>query len=339
MGSRLLKTLYAQGAIRHFSPATKRQLELSRKIAAQIADEGLGAMAEPINDVLKRNKAWIAAAKNALIEVAYEEAAIDQVSVSQREAYDSFRRSKYENAEALHPLDKAGSQSLLAAASDTNPRITKPLAGIAYKKIDAAGMDQSQRAVQYLSARYPAGGNAMIIGTNGILKNLVFTASGTDEFEDALMELGLHLGFPAQRPEKEKSGKLDVLWAIGIGRYILFPCKSGASAEAISKQYADQASGNMNWFLSTYGKNNKGTPVIVHPATVLQADAFPPENTRVIGKHELSKLHSAVSAFATAVKDDLQNVAKIKASLSANFLLGDQFVQNFAVVPKKKKSK
>jgi hypothetical protein len=132
---------------------------------------------------------------------------------------------------------------------------------------------------------------------------------------------------------------LDVLWGIGIGQFILFPCKSSATTAAISKQYADQASGNMNWFASTYGSGSKGTPVIIHPATTLDSDAFPPDNTRVMGKEELAKFRVACSAFATAIKDDLQNHAKIEASLSANFLLGDQFLQKFTVAPKKKKGK
>jgi len=187
--------------------------------------------------------------------------------------------------------------------------------------------------------KYSSGGNAVIIGMNGILENLVFNELGSDQFEEALMEMGLHLGFHAQRPEKEKSGKLDVLWGIGIGQYILFPCKSSATAGSISKQYADQASGNMNWFTSTYGKGSKATTVIVHPATTLEPDAFPPDNTRVMGKDELGKFYAACVAFATAVKDDLQNVAKIKASLSANSLLGDLFLKQFTIIPKKKKAK
>jgi hypothetical protein len=113
--------------------------------------------------------------------------------------------------------------------------------------------------------------------------------------------------------------------------------KGSATAAAISKQYADQASGNMNWFTSAYGPTNAGTVVIVHPATILDADAFPPENSRVIGKSELQNLHTACIAFVTAVKDDLGNETKIKMSPSANGLLGDQLLQNFTVKPTKKK--
>jgi hypothetical protein len=169
------------------------------------------------------------------------------------------------------------------------------------------------------------------------LENLVFSELGSDQFEEALMEIGLHLGFQAQRPENENLGKLDVLWGIGIGQYILFPCKSSAVAPTISKKYADQTSGNMNLFTSTYGKGSNGTPIIVHPATTLDVDAFPPENTRIMGKDQLPEFLSACTTFATAIKDDLQNAAKIKASLSANFLLGNQFVQKFTVAPNRKK--
>ena len=115
----------------------------------------------------------------------------------------------------------------------------------------------------------------------------------------------------------------------------LFPCKSEAIVSTISKQYADQASGNMNWFVATYGKGAKGTPVIVHPSKVLAPDAFPPEATRIMAKDELAKLHKSCIAFATAIKDDLASAQKAKGALAANFLMGDLFVKTFTAAPKK----
>jgi hypothetical protein len=41
----------------------------------------VAAIYEPVNDVLTRNKEWIAAAKNALIEVTYSNAKAEQVAV------------------------------------------------------------------------------------------------------------------------------------------------------------------------------------------------------------------------------------------------------------------
>ena len=237
MGARLLNVLYAQGAVRHFSPATRKQLELSREIALQIEDKGVAAIDEPVNDVLTRNKEWIAAAKNALIEVTYSNAKAEQVAVLQRQAYDAFRRGGADQAasllqeaadsvsdprvkgwlldqmaEAVNSLDKSESQKLLSVAFAKNWRVTRPLAGISYQKISADGVNQSVQAAKFLSSKYPDGGNSVVIGMNGILANLAFNELGSEEFEQSLMDLGLHLGFNAQRPEKEKTGKLDVMW-------------------------------------------------------------------------------------------------------------------------------
>jgi Helicase C-terminal domain/Type III restriction enzyme, res subunit len=354
MGLKLLKVLFAQGAVRHFSPATKRQLKLSREISQQIAQKGLEALAEPINDVPTRNPGWVAAAKNALIDVAYPaEESVDQIIILQRQAYEAFRQGKYakaaeilqsatdastedtvkgwlmeQSAAALHRADKVMSQTRLSAASDRNKRVTKPLAGIAYKKIDMLGADQAQIAREFLTSRYKAG-NALVIGVNAILERLVFSEFETEEFEESLMLIGKHLGFRTQRPEKEKAAKLDVLWAIGNQQYILFPCKSGASTHFISKHYADEASGNMNWFGQTYGAGYVGTVVIVHPSDALDKDAYAPNSTRVMNKAAMTKFREAVAAYAHGIKDVLENPTQIKAHLNANNLLAGQFVEAF----------
>src|SRR5262249_12949191 len=151
-------------------------------------------------------------------------------------------------AAAVHSIDGARSQQILAAAKERNPVVTRPLAGIAYKRLDAAGLDQAQQARAFLKAAYPKGGNSVILGMHGLLENLVFSEDGSEEFERALMELGLHFGFRAQRPEKDDIWKLDVLWAIGNLEYLLFPCKSEATSETISKHYTDEVGGAINWF-------------------------------------------------------------------------------------------
>lgn len=360
MGLKLLRVLYAQGAVQHFSPATRKQLKLSRDISKQIEQKGIAALAEPINDVLTRNKGWVAAAKNALIDVTYPaEEPVDQILVMQRQAYEAFRRGKYseaaeilqnatnasaedtvkgwlmeQSAAALHRMDKVLSQARLAAAGDRNRRVTKPLAGIAYKKIDMQGVDQSNLASEFLTAQYKDG-NALIIGFNSVLEHLAFNEFGTDEFEESLMQAGKHLGFKGQRPEQEKTAKLDVLWAIGNQQYILFPCKSGASAEVISKHYADQASGNMNWFAQTYGAGFSGTPVIVHPSVYLDKDAYAPDTTRIMDKTSLTKFREAVMAYAQGIKSHFNDPAHVKAQLNANKLLAPQFLATFTLQVKK----
>jgi hypothetical protein len=170
---------------------------------------------------------------------------------------------------------------------------------------------------------------------NAIIENLVFDEFVTDEFEESLMLVGKHFGFKTQRPEKEKTAKLDVLWAIGNLQYVLFPCKSGASSDAISKQYADQASGNMNWFTQTYGPGCLGTVVIAHPSTILSKDAYAPNSTRVIDKEALAKLRQAATDYAIGIKDAFDNPTQIRAHLNANRLLAAQFLEAFTLPIKK----
>jgi hypothetical protein len=361
MGAQLLRTLYAAGAEQHFSPATASQIKLSAQVSEQVAHKGLAALAEPIRDVLRRNPGWVAASRNALIDASYPASvAVDPIAVARREGFDAARRGRFEFAEQrlheaantatenlvkgwlleqaaamLHPLDRPRSQQILSAANDRNSLVTRPIEGIAYRRVDTAGMDQARQAAAYLSKVYPGGGNALIIGINGLLDELTFRADGHEEFEQALMEVGLHLGFGAQRPEKQGAGHLDVLWGIGQLEFLLLSCKSEATAPAISKHYADEISGSVNWFRDAYDHSCKAVSMIVHPSVTMDAAASPPSGTRVIATDQLAALRDACRGFASSVKDRLLEPAQVRYALTAQGLLGRQVVDQFSLPPRK----
>lgn len=164
----------------------------------------------------------------------------------------------------------------------------------------------------------------------------MFVPDTSEAFEQALMELGLRLGFGAQRPEKETGvGGLDVLWGIGERQYLLLPCKNGATADMISKDYTDEISGSVNWFVSNYDHTCSATPVIIHPSITLDPAAAPPPNLRVITATQLDALRAASQAFALAVKDRLNEVDHIGTNLRIQKLLGSQIVSEYTVVPKR----
>ena len=193
MGAQLLRTLYAAGAAQHFSPATASQMKLSEQISEQVARRGLAALAEPINDVLMRNPGWVGASRNALIETSYPASVVvDSVAIAQRQGFDAARRGRFEQAERylheaanaatddlvkgwlleqaaamLHPVDRPRSQQILSAANDRNSLVTRPMQGIAYRRVDTAGMDQARQAATYLLKSYPRGGNDLIWPTRG----------------------------------------------------------------------------------------------------------------------------------------------------------------------------
>ena len=185
---------------------------------------------------------------------------------------------------------------------------------------------------------YPRGGNDLVIGMNGLLDDLVFRDDGYEDFEQALMDVGLHLGFVSQRPEKQRAGHLDVLWGIRAAQYLLLACKSEAVTQTISKHYADEISGSMNWFRGAYDHTCQAVPVIIHPSEVMDAAASPPPGIRVIATSQLAALRDACRQFATSVKDRLNEPAQVRQALGASGLLGRQVVNRFSAAPKQAKS-
>ncbi len=361
MGTGLIRALYATGATAHFSPATAAQVELSRQVSTQVANKGMTAVHEAFQDLWARNPGWVAAARNALIPVTYpDQTTIDPIAAAQRQAFDAVRINRFDQAEAalraaengqsdgkvrgwlldqvaaaVHHLDKVRSQQILHSAIDRNSLVTKPIGGIAYKRVETTGMDQARQAAQFLADTYGTDANKLLIGINGILGDLTFVPDESEEFEQALYDLGLHLGFRSQRPEKDGVSNLDVLWGIGQGSYLLLPCKSGAVSGTISKRYADEVSGSANWFAQNYDHSFNATPVIIHPSAQLDALATPPANMRVMTAAQIEILKDRARSFAYSVRDRLTVHAQVRYALSANNLLGEHLVQNNTILPRR----
>lgn len=361
MGAQLLSTLYAAGAASYFSDATSKQLGLSRKLAKQLDGKGITEMSKVIDGALARDSQWVSAAKNALIDVSNPSTVtVDAISVAQRASFEAARRGRYEKAEAslriglndadspavegwlleqvaevVHHLDKVRAQSVLAGAHDRNMLTTRPQGGITYARVDTVGLDQARQAAEFLRTQY-GDGNAIVLGTNAILDHLHFGPDNAENFEQALMQLGRHLGFRTQRPEKLGIAGLDVLWGIGERRYLLLPCKSEATSTTISKDYADQVSGSATWFEGAYDHTCHAVPVIVHPSTQLDKFASAPAETRVMNEEKLGALKKAALAFVVAAKDNLEGgTQNIRALLSAERLLGNQLLDRFTLPVKK----
>lgn len=361
MGTGLIRALYATGAKAHFSPATAAQMELSQQVSTQVVNKGMMAVHEAFQDLWGRNPGWVAAARNALIPVTYpDQTTIDPIAAAQRKAFDAIRINRFDQAEAalravendqsdmkvkgwlleqvsaaVHHLDKVRSQQILHSAVDRNSLVTKPIGGIAYKRVETVGMDQARQAAQFLTDTYGTDGNKLLIGINGILGDLTFVPEESEEFEQALYDLGLHLGFRSQRPERDGISNLDVLWGVGQGSYVLFPCKSGAVSATISKHYSDEVSGSANWFAQHYDHTFNATPVVIHPSSNLDALATPPANMRVMTAAQIEVLRDRVRSFALSIKDRLAEHAQVRYALSANNLLGDHFVQNNTILSRR----
>lgn len=319
----------------------------------------MAEMTKVVDGVLARDSQWVGAAKNALIEITNPTSiTVDPIAVAQRQAFDASKRGRPDKAEealravinstdseavqgwlleqvaeVVHSTDKVQSQSILAGAHERNAMTLRPQRGIIYPRVDTAGMDQARQAAAFLRTKY-GNPNAMVLGAKALFNRLEFGPDTADTFEEALKELGLHLGFRAQRPEKLGITGLDVLWGIGENQYLLLPCKSEATNPTISKSYTDQVNGSVTWFSQAYDHTCKATPVIVHPSQVVDKLGTAPVGMRVLTPEKLSALKIATENFIVGAKDKLDDVGHVRSILSAEKLTGTQIVSQFTVPAK-----
>jgi hypothetical protein len=326
LGAKLTQLIADPGNLARFGPATRAQLELSGLVAQELQCATVDEILAAVRQSLDRDPGWVATSRSALAGVTYGPAGLDPIAVRLRAAFNAAATAQYrpaakEISEAINsaedprvkgwlqeqlacytqPVDAAKAQQILAGAVKLNPRVTRPLEGISYSRLSPAA-DQATAAVTYLAQRYPDR-NALIVGVNALLEDLVFDPAHTAEFEDAMEGLAFHLGFTAQRPERDTGNGPDVLWSVGSRNYVVIECKSGATADRIWRRDAEQLAHSVNWFGEHYDHDCKATPVLVHKTTLLEKNAVAPPGTRIISATRLETLRGAVRSLAAALGD------------------------------------
>ncbi len=360
MGAQLTQQLNAPNALNHFTEATKAQLELSKLVSDQIENKGINEVISVIDVLLSRNSNWVRASKEALIDIVYpSEAAISEAVIRQRVAFNAASRNQFETAqnemqavantttdkiekgwylqqvaEYAHNIDPVESQTILAAASNLNPNILKPIVGVNYKKLNPLNQEQAEHCSKYLNKTYFSS-NEFMIGVNALLDQLKFAPESWNSFEETIKELAFLLGFEGQRPEKEFNRGPDVLWGIGDLKYLTISCKNEATASSITKRYAEEIGGSANWFKQTYDHTCNCIPVIIHPVAVFDNNATPPIDTRVITQDKLDSLREAVRKFAKAIADKMNDPESIRINLNHFKLSGPAFIEAFTVTYKR----
>lgn len=356
MGKSLTSQLYAGGAISRFSPGTKAQINLSEQIADQIKGGSISDIKEVLMYCLLRKEEWVAASKGVLASLIYEnEKPLDRIALAQRKAYDfalvnNFTAATGELeaavkatdekllrgylkqclAEYVNLYDKAGSQKILMAAASENPRITKPIKGIAYHKLESAVMDQARLCSEYLKQRYDDP-NKIVIEVNGLIEALKFKPGTANIFEESFKDIARYLGFNSQRPEAEYGKGPDVLWEIGGLKYYVIECKNGAVVETICKRDCNQLNGSGQWFSNSYDQTCFFVPILVHPSTIFEYAASPHENTRIMNQEKLELFCGNVINFIRSVCMDnsINNEKSIREKIIHCHLRADDFIKTY----------
>lgn len=360
MGRNLTSQLYAEDAKNRFSPGTKAQIDVSEQISEQIKGEDLSQIREAIMYCLHRNQAWTSKSKGALAALSYEENNIpDLLTIAQRKAYDLAFIKNYnaavselgkvvntisENekllksylkqclAEYINLYDPVEAQKTLMSAASDNSRVTKPMNGISYHKLESKSMEQARICRDYLKQEFN-NPNKIVIKMNGLLESLIFKPETADIFEESLKTLARYIGFNSQRPEAEYKKGPDVLWEVGDLTYFVIECKNGATTNTINKHDCNQLNGSGEWFTEKYDETCNFTPILIHPSVKFEYAATPNQKTRIINIEKLKLLRDNISNFinSLAVENKINDDRRIRESLLLHRLTADKFCENYTI--------
>lgn len=166
----------------------------------------------------------------------------------------------------------------------------------------------------------------MELGFQTVLDDIAFDENRVPEAESAFEQLGHHLGFACERPDKIYGTGPDVLWIITEDLQVLIELKTGITRadKRIIKSELDQLSGHASWHRAAYPASAQHTPVLVHPEASYLSNGTPPQNTRVLTPRDVENLKSRVRAFATTVAQDegWKSEAIVRQALTTHTLTG-----------------
>ncbi|WEK03896.1 MAG: helicase C-terminal domain-containing protein [Candidatus Devosia phytovorans] len=362
LGARLTQRINQPDSRGLLTPATLTQMDMGREVTRQIKGKTISDLRPILDLCMERNTEdgmnWWRAGRERLANTPEGAAShVDPSTEPVRKAFNAVRDARHsvavgllqdavnlesekatkgylkqQLAEVIHRTDPVAAQQTLLSASTLNRRVVKPIAGIGFVKLDSPAVSQAKAAVEYMAGRF-LDTNQFVYYVNALCDDLQWDKERTDQFEGAMRDLGSLLGFGSQRPDREfRSGGPDNLWALGGLNFLVIECKSGVDNDgrSISKDHANQLSGAMNWFGSSYDASCKATPVLVHPSHRCVREASPHADMRVVDKVGLVKLRSNLKAYATALAaGPLNDEAKVRQQLTHFGLAAETFVPTF----------
>lgn len=357
LGAKLTGRLRSPEGQQMLTPATKAQLDLSRKIAKKLSTPSISEIKIVIQQCLDRDPDWIKVSKKALVNLkGDDEIRMDVGRLAVRKAFDAARANQhtlalsvldtaidltadeqvkawllYRKAAFQHTVDAAGAQKTLAAAHAMEPRVTKPMHGAVYKKLSpVAGMQVSEMISNH--QRRFMDPVAMKLYADALCSDLKFSPNTSDKFEAAWDDLAWFLGIKGQRPEKDYKEGPDNLWALPNGTFIVTECKNGVTATGgISKKDAGQLGQSAAWFGNRYPAS-QFVPVIIHPERTLGQAASNVVDMRVIDDKALSKVRENLRQLSIQLMNpNVASTASEVAQRLAQFQFNaDAFVSAFS---------
>jgi tetratricopeptide (TPR) repeat protein len=300
--------------VRFLTSSARAQLEIGIEVSKDINNKT--ALLEAMESCWNRDKEWMQYHADALAETVgpadIDDQALRQAAVEQN-AFRLWRDSYYEKAIAkieefchdlpsLEPQTKgwlfqlaariahywgndSKSQELQQHAFAANRNVFRPQAAPPYVTLAIPGK-QAETIAELVCGFSPRRG--FLSHFEDVVSHLVPEAS-SNQFEEALKDLGILLGFAAERPEKTYGVGPDVLWLLDAGRALVIEAKSRKRKKnALTKADFGQLLVAVEWFKQEY-PDHSFTAVSVHPniSATKNAQAF---SAKALTYHNLRTL-------------------------------------------------
>lgn len=340
------------------TPATKAQLDLSRKISKNLDSPSIEEIKNVTLQCLNRDPDWIKISKKVLVNLqADDKLRLDHGKLAIRGAFDCARANQYEaalvtmdnaidstsdehikawllsrKAAFQHVIDADGAQKTLVVAHRMEPGVTKPMHGSTYKQLTPATGQQAATLIENHKARF-LDTTGMKLFSDALCSDLQFKPDTSDTFEAAVNDLAWFIGIRGQRPEKEYKEGPDNLWALPSDAFLVIECKNGITSNSgISKKDAGQLGQSVAWFSGRYPASMP-TPIIIHPERALGQGASLVPGMRVVDLVGLEKLRENLRNFTNQlVNPDVAGSTTEVAKRLAQFELNaNAFINAFSV--------
>lgn len=336
IGEELVNFIRTKRNYKFFSDQTLKQIEIGIEIA-QIANEStIGSSGkEQISDLIKkctidRDRDWRQFYSEQMDTIVHKTRSYDSLEILELEsqaedqnlkghpekAVDAIQKivnkitnNDYEKgwylqqlARLQYRISKIESLKTQQAAFKLNNQLLKPKEGFTYKKISFISLKRIDAVKKWLISFINH--EEMYLQVSEILSNLDFSRD-SDQFEEALKELGKALGFISERPDKENKAGPDNLWCGEGDSYFLFECKNEVKEDrkVIKKDEAGQMNTSIAWFKREYRDIDCTKFMIIHTHEVDANAAFIDRDIRIIKKGDLKKLKGNVLSFFKEFKE------------------------------------
>lgn len=250
---------------------------------------------------------------------------INSTSNNNLKGFLKYKYARYENF-----VNHVNAQQTLMSAKRINSQLLHPVSGIVYHKLQFDNIPQAYKIGQFNLHNYQDT-NEYLLGFNALIDKLHFEDFSSNVFEQAIKELGEHLGFISQRPENDFRKGPDNMWASINNICFVIECKNEATASTINKDYCNQLNGSIVWFEENYPAINTFTPIMIHPNTKFEYAASPDARIRIMNKSKLDLLRGRLREFASQVAITSYDQATVAGLLKVFKLEADLFINEYTV--------